>query len=230
MREPLDGAQAARATVERLAHSAPGDRRPDALAALGALSRHHPDANVRELLLAEAERSDPAISVAAVEALAALHDPAAAPRLERLLGHATAATLRRAIVSTLGTLGASAATLLARLDEDPDAGVRAEAAWALGKLRASDAAVDAALNRASAASSEPLKLNAAAALKRRHAPRPAHSDFTAWHLLDYDGAPLADTPYRLALPDGLVKAGLTDPRGDVREEDVPAGTCRFDVP
>jgi hypothetical protein len=131
--------------------------------------------------------------------------------------------------------------------------VRAEAAWALGKHAGGEASLERALD----SSSVPVRLNAAAALARlgrapaalerlrrdgdaavrtnaqkalAHAKPHASTDFTAWHLVDYDGAPLAETAYRLELADGLLKAGVTDPRGDAREEDVPPGAVRFDVP
>lgn len=247
--------EAARGTVERLARSAAADRRADAIAALGGLLRKRPDATARELLLGEGERAgDPALAVAAVEALAAMHDAAAAPRLERVLQRsASLPSLRRAIVSALGTIGSSAGVIAARLDEDPDPSVRAEAAWALGKLTGGEAALERALDSSSA----PVRINAVAALARlgrapaalerlrrdgdravrsnaeralAHARPLSRTDFTAWHLVDYDGLPLADTAYRLELADGLIKAGVTDPRGDAREEDVPSGAVRFDVP
>jgi HEAT repeat protein len=247
--------EAALSTVERLARSAAADRRADAIAALGGLLRKRPEATARELLLGEVERAgDPTLAVSAVEALAAIHDSAAAPRLERVLARAAnLPSLRRAIVSALGSLGSSANLIATRLDEDPDPSVRAEAAWALGKLEANEPALQRALDSSTAS----VRINAAAAFARlgrstaalerlrrdgdpavranaqkalAHARPPARSDFTAWHLVDYDGAPLPETAYRLELADGLTKAGVTDPRGDAREEDVPPGAVRFDVP
>jgi HEAT repeat protein len=155
--------------IMRLARTAPAERRPDAVAALGFFLRGRSDATARELLLGLAEANDPATSAAALEAvdaLAASRDPQAVPRLERLLGRAADdVALRRRLVQALAELEPDAALLTARLDGDSDPRVRAEAAWALGKRRA-DAGSIAALTRALASSSAAVRANAAAALAR----------------------------------------------------------------
>ena len=48
-------------------------------------------------------------------------------------------------------------------------------------------------------------------------PAPA-ADWIALDVVDFDGAPLGDAGYRLVLPDGLQRAGVTDERGVIREE------------
>ena len=54
---------------------------------------------------------------------------------------------------------------------------------------------------------------------------PRATDWIALDVVDFDGAPLGDAGYRLVLPDGLSRAGVTDERGVIREESVPAGAC-----
>jgi hypothetical protein len=58
----------------------------------------------------------------------------------------------------------------------------------------------------------------------------ARGDWIGLYLVDFDGAPLADAHYRLALADGLVKAGQADARGVVREASVPRGACEIVLP
>jgi hypothetical protein len=50
-------------------------------------------------------------------------------------------------------------------------------------------------------------------------------DWITLDVVDFDGAPLGDARYRLALSDGSVKSGMTDERGIIAEERVPAGKC-----
>jgi hypothetical protein len=62
-----------------------------------------------------------------------------------------------------------------------------------------------------------------------HAPAPGR-DWIAAHLVDFDGVALADAAYWLVLPDGLIKSGFADGRGNAREESIPAGACRIELP
>jgi hypothetical protein len=43
--------------------------------------------------------------------------------------------------------------------------------------------------------------------------------------VDYDRRPLANARYRLTLPDGLIRVGVTDYRGIARQELLPPGDC-----
>jgi hypothetical protein len=47
--------------------------------------------------------------------------------------------------------------------------------------------------------------------------------------MDHDRRPLTETPYRLTLPDGLVRVGVTDRRGVAREEGLPSGSCDVEL-
>ena len=49
-------------------------------------------------------------------------------------------------------------------------------------------------------------------------------------LTDFRGAPLPREPYVMLLPDGLVKAGLSDVLGEVHEEHLASGLCDVELP
>lgn len=54
---------------------------------------------------------------------------------------------------------------------------------------------------------------------------------TAWieiELLDHDGSPIPDEPYRITLPDETTREGTLDGLGRAKEEDVPPGTCKVE--
>jgi HEAT repeat protein len=278
---------AALPTLLRAVRTAAPDRRASAIVALGGVTRHRSDAVARELLLGYAEGKDAAAALAAVDALGAMGDRAAVPRLVRLVERFDD-DLRRRGLAALGDLGGDEATraLMSILVGDfGDPRTRAEAAWALGKLRSAAATSTPALAAALRASAPSVRANAAAALYRlgrapgelgrllddrdpaargnaalalghdksaraaiarlaerdddRHvraaakraltvaaSPSPA-GDWIALDVVDFDGAPLGDAGYRLVLPDGLQRAGVTDERGVVREESVPSGACQL---
>ncbi|HUS63614.1 MAG TPA: HEAT repeat domain-containing protein [Kofleriaceae bacterium] len=163
------------------ARSSPADRRPDAIAALAAALRRRPepprrspspvgaskgDPIARELLLGYVEGDDPAAALAAVDALAAIHDPEALARLQRLMPRAADAGLRRRLVAAVGELDGDPGLLAARLDDDADPRVRAEAAWALGKVGRTPVAAGSPLGRALGSTAPGGRANAAAAVAR----------------------------------------------------------------
>jgi hypothetical protein len=104
-------------------------------------------------------------------------------------------------------------------DEDP--AVRANAVLALPRSTTS-------LARIEADDPDP-RVRAAARNARRGSGPGARSDWIGLYLVDFDGAPLADARYRLLLPDGLIKSGVADARGIVREESVPPGACDLEL-
>lgn len=279
----LGDASVAPAIMRAVRSSAP-DCRAGAIVALGGVLRHHSDSSARELLLGYAEGSDAAAALAAIDALGAMGDATAAPRLVHLVDGRADTGLRQRALAALGNLDSDDATrtLAAILAADVDPRLRAEAAWALGK-RARAAATTTPLLTAALQSPTPaVRANAAAALYRlqrapglltrliddrdpavrgnaalalAHTPAAhaalarlaaedddrltraaaksalqAHSpvtgnDWIALDVVDFDGSPLSDARYRLALPDGLVKVGVTDERGVVTEEALPTGGC-----
>lgn len=51
------------------------------------------------------------------------------------------------------------------------------------------------------------------------------TQFVGMRQVDADRQPLVEQQFRLTLPDGLVRIGVTDRRGNVHEELLPAGMC-----
>jgi HEAT repeat protein len=279
----LGDAAVAPAIMRAVRSSAP-DRRAGAIVALGGVLRRHPDSAARELLLGYAEDSDAASALAAIDALGAMADAAAAPRLARLVDGRADTGLRQRALGALGDLDSDDATrtLGSVLSADLDPRLRAEAAWALGKRPRAAATATPLLTQALQSPAPAVRANAAAALYRLQAAPAAllrllddrdpavrgnaalalgktpsarsalarlaerdedrlvraaakqalqarapssAADWIALDVVDFDGSPLGDARYRLALPDGLVKAGVTDERGIVAEEALPTGGC-----
>lgn len=287
---------------------------PALVTALGGVTRGRPSEAVQKTLLdfataaAEPGSPDAALAIDALDALSAIRDPEAAPKLLRLLSHRD--PLRRLhAVTALGNLSAAAvseatvAGLLHTLAEDSDGRVTAEAAWALGKLRAQPRDATAqkaatALRRALLRSFGPsadraVRTNILSALARLGLPEvedvewlgdadpglrgnaallvgslarkspgiearlrsliavdedgrvrraaekalsgaPLSAAGERIHFLsmlqtDYDQHPRSESRYRLTLPDGLMRVGLTDSRGYAREELLPEGLCQVEL-
>lgn len=57
----------------------------------------------------------------------------------------------------------------------------------------------------------------------------ARTQFLGLYQLDIDQQPLSESPFRLTLPDGLSRIGITDRRGITREEQVPVGSCEVEL-
>lgn len=150
---------------------APGQAQ--AMRSLGGILRGQRADQVREVAVALLQSEDLAVSLAAIEALGAMRDAAAAPALRRLLG--ADIHRRRAALAALGNLGDRAAVpALPALIEALDAGddrLSGDAAWALAKL-AEPRALD-ALTRATRRRGWASTINAAAALARLAPPEHA---------------------------------------------------------
>jgi hypothetical protein len=120
---------------------------------------------------------------------------------------------------------------------DADPGVRANAALILFALPGRSPGMEARLrnltiidedHRVRANAERALRIGGGAGFRgiadageRRH--------FLTMFQMDHDRRPLAETAYRLTLPDGLVRVGLTDRRGVAREEQLPAGSCEVEL-
>ena len=81
MRSRASPTPARRNRCLRAVRTAAPDRRATAIVALGGVVRHRPDSTARELLLGYAEGNDAAAALAALDALGAMGDGAAVPRL-----------------------------------------------------------------------------------------------------------------------------------------------------
>jgi HEAT repeat protein len=138
--------------------------RREAVWALGGVLRGKRDDEVRKLLESLTLRSDPPLALAAIDALAAMRDPASVPGLVDVARNQSR-ELRRAALEVLGDFGDRqvTATLRAALGEEDDA-LRAAAAWALAKLE--DPATRADLVRAAHDRGFATQVNGAAALAR----------------------------------------------------------------
>ena len=311
---PAQRPQAVSALLAALRKGRTETPQAETLSALGGVLRGSPNEPARDLLLSIAQAGAEPMSkeageaLDALDALAAIRDPAAAPRLVRLLSHRD--PLRRArAAAALGTLlaAAPAAPLVDALSgvitQEGDPRVVAEAAWALGELatprgasllpRVAAALRQALSRRGDGAAEAAVRANALAALCRIGAPDagdamwltdpdaavranaaylvgiqharsagllarlrnlslvdPDHrvrrsaaaaqngrvpaalavrTHWLGMYQVDYDRRPLANARFRLTLPDGLVRVGVTDHRGIARQELLPDGECDLET-
>lgn len=115
---------------------------------------------------------------------------------------------------------------------DADAGVRANAALLLGALKVRSPGMEARLrNLTTTDEDHRVRQSAERALASggRTTPASERRHFLTMFQMDHDRRPLSETAYRLTLPDGLVRVGLTDRRGVAREELLPAGSCDVEL-
>jgi hypothetical protein len=120
-------------------------------------------------------------------------------------------------------------------DEDP--GVRANAALVLLALPSRSPGLQARLrNLALVDEDYRVRQNAARAGRADLDPRSppvaeasARVHYLTTYQMDHDHRPLAESGYRLTLPDGLVRVGFTDRRGVAREELIPPGPCEVEL-
>ena len=120
---------------------------------------------------------------------------------------------------------------------DADPGVRANAALILGALPGRSPGMEARLrNLTTTDEDHRVRSNAERALRigsgagyRGVAQAGERRHFLTMFQMDHDRRPLSETAYRLTLPDGLVRVGLTDRRGVAREEFLPSGSCEVEL-
>jgi HEAT repeat protein len=133
--------------------------------------------------------------------------------------HSSAAPVRANAAAALYRLGRAPNELM-RLLDDRDPAVRGNAALALARTPKARSAIGRLAER-----DDDRHARAAAKRALTQAAPPSSADWIALDVVDFDGAPLGDAGYRLVLPDGLQRAGVTDERGVIREEAVPSGPC-----
>ncbi len=222
---------------------------PLALAAVGALAAMR-DGRAVAALLAAARSPAGELKRAALEVLGDFGDASAVPLLRAALtgdddgvraaaawalGKVGDAAARGDLVRTAQTRGfataVNAAAALARTGDAADllplvahknAYVRANVA--LGLVRAGETPEARKALAALAKDASPLVRAAAG----RDGPRRG-DDWIRLTVKDRTGAPRRHKLYVMVLPDGLTKAGYTDARGMVSEEQVVPGSADFDV-
>jgi hypothetical protein len=58
----------------------------------------------------------------------------------------------------------------------------------------------------------------------------AEKTWVGIELLDGDGNPIADEPYKLMLPDGSIREGKTDSKGTAGASGIDPGSCKVCFP
>lgn len=140
--------------------------RRQAITALRGPLRAHKDDKARKLLEQLTADQDTVLAIDAVDALAAMADPASLPLLLKLAG-GNARDLRRAAMEVVGNFvghDAKAIAVLVKALGDDDDAVRAGAAWSLGKI--GDASTIPNLIKATRDQGFATQVNATAALAR----------------------------------------------------------------
>lgn len=182
--------------------------------ALAALRREHDDALLEAVAMAGA-LADPRLAGPLLELTS---DP------DRLLRAASALSLGQIADHRAG------AALRARVQTDPDALVRANAARALGMIDPS-ASMRALRVAAETDADEDVRAAAAdaqdAGARRRRLSLPRGEDVFRARFVDGHGAPARDLAWVALLPDGRLRAGVSDALGEVVIFDVPRGTTRL---
>lgn len=227
--------------VRLLSHRDPL-RRARAAASLGALLAVAPTASLVDTLAGViSQEGDPRVVAEAAWALGELSTPRGASLLPRIAAALRQALSRRGDGAAEAAVRANALAALCRIGApdtgdamwltDPDAAVRANAAYLVGILHGRSAGLQARLRNLSLVDPDHRVRRSAAAAQNGKAPA-ALAVRTHWlgmYQVDYDRRPLANARFRLTLPDGLVRVGVTDHRGIARQELLPDGECDLET-
>ena len=144
----------------------------------------------------------------------------------------TRSYVRANALSALSLAGAACDTRVADelLARDGSEAVRLAAADHLARV-ASAGKDDGAAKRALARCTGEERNATVAARCARPLPKPSAADDVVVYVVpDMRSSPLARTPFTLVRPDGLLRLGLADRRGEVFEREMPRGTVRLGVP
>jgi HEAT repeat protein len=174
-------------------------------------------------LAAAAQAGGFATVVNASAALARLGAPDGKDELVALAQHKLGWARANAALG-LGKLGGDdARKILVGLAADPDHFVRADAARGLGKLGGAEAVLQ---PMAAKDTAEDVRAAATAALAG--GPDAPRTDWIHLTGVSDEGGTVRRALYRFVTPDGFVKAGYTDARGELGEEQIATGKGDFD--
>lgn len=217
-------------------------RRARATAAVGTLLAVAPTATLVDALSGViSQEGDPRVVAEAAWALGELAVARATPLVARAVAALRQVLSRRGDSPAEAAVRANALAALGRLGvselgdafwlADPNPAVRANAAWLVGALQARSPGLRARLRNLGVVDPDHhVRQSAAAALAgRRPAPLAMRTHWLGMYQVDYDRRPLANARYRLVLPDGLVRVGVTDHRGIARQELLPDGECDLET-
>ncbi len=138
--------------------------------------------------------------------------------------------LRCNVLAALARLGVAESRDLEWLD-DPDPGIRRNAALLASALVPRTGPVEARLRSASAGDEDrTVRRNAQAALLGRgpHG-QPSRKHWLVTYQTDFDGKPRSLLPYRLVMGDGLSRVGYTDRTGTASDELLPDGPSEVEL-
>lgn len=230
--EAFAGHPEAQATVVKLLADADAGVRANAVWALGAFAKKDSVAVLVPLL------KDPDVAVAgnAAAALGRLgaRDEAAkevAPALCAAVSD-TRSYVRANALEGLSLAGAACEARVADdlVTRDGSEAVRLAAADFLGRAAAAGKDADAAKRALSRCASEEKNATVAARCAKPLAKPSSTDDLVVYVVPDTRSSPVARTPFTLVRPDGLLRMGVADRRGEVFERDMPRGTVRLGVP
>jgi HEAT repeat protein len=220
--------------LRRLAEDADPSVRASAVWSLGASK----DKSVAELLAGKISDPDVAVAGNAAASLgrlaAGLSDPTLAQK--PLCGALTESRsfVRANAIEALSIANAVCEPSTARdlLSRDTSEAVRLAAADYLARAitRAGDKAVEADKRSLLRCASEDRNARVAGRCGKPLATPNGTDDIAIYIVPDGHSAPEPRAPFSLVLPDGLLRMGVSDRRGEVFERSAPRGSIRLDVP
>lgn len=230
--EALGGHPEAASTLAKLLADPDAGVRANAVWSLGGLAKKDSVAALVPLL------KDPDVAVAGNAAAAlgriAARDDAAKEVTAALCG-ATSDTRSYVRANALGALSLAGAACDTRVaDEllvrDASETVRLAAADHLARAAASGKDDGAAKRALARCSSEERNATVAARCARPLPAATGKDDLVVYIVPDMRSSPAARAPFALVRPDGLLRLGVADRRGEVFEREMPRGTVRLGVP
>jgi HEAT repeat protein len=144
----------------------------------------------------------------------------------------TRSYVRANALASLSLAGAACETRVADdlLARDASEAVRLAAADSLGRAITAGKEVEASKRALARCAGEERNATVAGRCAKPLVRSTATDDLVVYVVPDTRAAPLARTPFTLVRPDGLLRMGVADRRGEVFEREVPRGTVRLGVP